>query len=82
VVPTPIIKHNFDDVGYLNAAIQQMLLEQVEQQVGLSATTDSSNNLDQMIVFVRDEFLQVFIAIKFYHTLTFAFKKWKYGQFL
>ena len=45
------------------------------------ATTDTRDNLNQTIVFVRDEFLQVFTAIKLYHRLTLLSKNGNMDSF-
>ena len=44
-------------------------IEQVEQQIGFSATVNPRDNLHKTIMLVGNELLQVFATVKFNHSL-------------
>ena len=58
-----LFKVNFDDVFGRDASSKQMLLEQLEQQITLSATTNTSNNLNETIVFCGNKLVKVQVSV-------------------
>lgn len=50
--------------------IHQIILEQLKQQVGLSAAADASYHLDKSIVPLTDKFIQIHVSLNF-HIMTF-----------
>jgi hypothetical protein len=60
------VKRYFDDVIAVHSFRAKMLLEKIEQQKGLSTATDAGNDLDKAIVFLADEFAQIYISFHYH----------------
>ena len=48
------IKSNFDDVLFIHSLRKKMLLEKIEQQIGLSAPTNPGDDLDKAVSYVHE----------------------------
>ena len=62
------IKSNFYDVLFIHSLRKKMLLEKIEQQIGLSAPTNPGDDLDKAVVLLADELIQVGVS---FHDHTF-----------
>ena len=56
-----IVQRDLDDVVVVHALRAQMVLEQVEQEIGLAAAPRARDDLDHTVAFARDEIVQVLI---------------------
>ena len=61
-----LVERNLDYVLAAHSAFQQMRLEEIEQEIALSATADSCNDLDESVALCLDQPVEIEVSFDFH----------------